>query len=61
MNNLSPILNFLNKSIRASGKKIIRDFGEIEKLQGSLKKTENFIKIAKTNLFDEVCAAKEVK
>lgn len=54
MNNLSPILNILNKSIRASGKKIIRDFGEIEKLQGSLKKTENFIKIAESSLLNEV-------
>ena len=36
MNTHSPLLNVLNKSIRISGKKLIRDFGEIEKLQSSL-------------------------
>ena len=39
----SPLLNALNKSIRVSGKKIIRDFGEIEKLQNSVKETRDHV------------------
>ena len=46
----SPLLNALNKSVRVSGKKIIRDFGEIEKLQSSIKETTKFVSIAKSNL-----------
>ena len=46
----SPLLNALNKSIRVSGKKIIRDFGEIEKLQSSVKETTKFVSIVKSNL-----------
>ena len=46
----SPLLNALNKSVRVSGKKIIRDFGEIEKLQSSVKDTTKFVNIAKSNL-----------
>ena len=54
MNNLSPLLNVLNKSIRISGKKIIRDFGEIEKLQSSVKQTEKYAEITRSNLEKEV-------
>ncbi len=54
MNNLSPLINILNKSIRISGKKIIRDFGEIEKLQSSIKKTEKYAEITRQNLENEV-------
>ena len=50
MNTHSPLLNVLNKSIRISGKKLIRDFGEIEKLQSSLKTTGKFVDVAKSNL-----------
>ena len=46
----SPLLNALNKLVRVSGKKIIRDFGEIEKLQSSIKETTKFVSIAKSNL-----------
>ena len=54
MNNLSPLINILNKSIRISGKKIIRDFGELEKLQSSIKKTEKYAEITRQNLENEV-------
>ena len=50
----SPLLNALNKSVRVSGKKIIRDFGEIEKLQSSVKETTKFVNIAKTNLNKDI-------
>ena len=50
----SPLLNALNKSVRISGKKIIRDFGEIEKLQNSVKDTTKFVNIAKTNLNKDI-------
>ena len=50
MSNFSPLLNALNKSIRLSGKKIIRDFGEIEKLQSSVRQTEKFAQLAKSKL-----------
>ena len=50
----SPLLNALNKSVRVSGKKIIRDFGEIEKLQSSVKETTKFVNIAKSNLNKDI-------
>ena len=50
----SPLLNALNKSIRVSGKKIIRDFGEIEKLQSSVKETTKFVSIVKSNLNKDI-------
>ena len=50
----SPLLNALNKSVRVSGKKIIRDFGEIEKLQSSIKETTKFVSIAKSNLNKDI-------
>ncbi len=50
----SPLLNALNKSIRVSGKKIIRDFGEIERLQSSVKDTTKFVSIAKENLKKDI-------
>ena len=52
----SPLLNALNKSVRVSGKKIIRDFGEIEKLQSSVKETTKFVSIAKSNLNRDITA-----
>ena len=42
----SPLLNALNKSVRASGKKIIRDFGEVEKLQSSVKESSKFVNLS---------------
>ena len=50
----SPLLNALNKSIRISGKKIIRDFGEVEKLQSSVKETTKFVSIVKSNLNKDI-------
>ncbi len=50
----SPLLNALNKSLRVSGKKIIRDFGEIEKLQNSVKESTKFVSIAKSNLNKDI-------
>ena len=50
----SPLLNALNKSVRLSGKKIIRDFGEIEKLQSSVKETTKFVNIVKSNLNKDI-------
>ena len=50
----SPLLNALNKSVRVSGKKIIRDFGEIEKLQSSVKETTKFVSIVKSNLNKDI-------
>jgi len=54
MSNLSPLLNVLNKSLRISGKKIIRDFSEIEKLQSSIKNTDKYVNIAKSNLENDI-------
>ena len=39
---LTPRLNILTRSIRSIGKKLVRDFSEIEKLQSSLKGTTQF-------------------
>ena len=50
----SPLLNALNKSLRISGKKIIRDFGEVEKLQSSVKETTKFVSIVKSNLNKDI-------
>ena len=54
MNIQSPILNILNKTIRISGKRMIRDFSEIEKLQSSVKNIEKFIEITKLNLENDL-------
>ena len=50
----SPLLNALNKLIRVSSKKIIRDFGEIEKLQSSVKETTKFVSFVKSNLNKDI-------
>ena len=42
-----PIINILSKSVRNVGKKVVRDYSEIEKLQNSLKTPANFVQ--KTN------------
>ncbi|MFL2661680.1 MAG: inositol monophosphatase family protein [Alphaproteobacteria bacterium] len=54
MSDVSPLLNILNKSLRLSGKKLIRDFDEIEKLQSSLKQTEKFVNISLSGLEKEI-------
>ena len=43
MFHLSPLLNILYKTIRYSGKNILRDFTEIENLQSSVKDTNEYI------------------
>ena len=51
---LTPTLNILTKLIRTIGKKLIRDFNEIEKLQSSVKGTETFAKNTKERLTKEL-------
>ena len=54
MSDISPLLNILNKSLRLSGKKLNRDFDELEKLQSSLKQTEKFVNISLSGLEKEI-------
>ena len=42
MNSISPNLNLMIKASEKASKILIRDFGEIEKLQVSLKRTKRF-------------------
>ena len=50
----SPLLNILVKSIRDIRKFILRDFDEIEKLQSTIKKNENFINNTRLKIESEV-------
>ena len=43
MNSISPNLNIMIKSCITASKILIRDFGEVEKLQVSLKGPRNFV------------------
>tara|TARA_B100000989_G_C19503234_1_gene455226 strand:+ start:743 stop:1495 length:753 start_codon:yes stop_codon:yes gene_type:complete len=43
---ISPVLNILSRIVRDSGKKLIRDFNEIENLQSSIKGTSKFVELA---------------
>jgi len=43
MNSISPILNIMIKASEKASKTLIRDFGEIEKLQVSTKSPSNFV------------------
>ena len=43
MNSISPILNLMIKSCEKVSKVLIRDFGEVEKLQVSVKGPKNFV------------------
>ena len=54
MNSISPNLNLMIKACEKASKVIIRDFGEIEKLQSSVKETTKFVNIAKTNLNKDI-------
>ena len=54
MSNFSPLLNALSKFIRMSGKKVIRDFSEIEKLQSSIRQSEIFVQEAISRLEKDV-------
>ena len=41
--NYPPLINIFEKAARKAGKKLIRDFGELEKLQVSSKSLGNFV------------------
>ena len=43
MNSISPYLNIMIKASEKASKILIRDFGEVEKLQVSLKGPNNFV------------------
>ena len=43
MNSISPNLNIMIKASQKASKALIRDFGEIEKLQVSIKGPSNFV------------------
>ena len=43
MNSISPNLNLMIKAAEKASKILIRDFGEVEKLQVSLKGPNNFV------------------
>ena len=43
MNSISPNLNIMIKACEKASKILIRDFGEVEKLQVSLKGPNNFV------------------
>ena len=43
---LSPALNVMTSAVRKAGRKLIRDFGEVENLQISLKGPADFVSIA---------------
>ena len=45
MKNQTPTINIFEKAARKAGKKLIRDFGELEKLQVSSKSLGNFVYI----------------
>ena len=48
MNSISANLNIMIKAVEKASKKIIRDFGEVEKLQVSLKGPSDFVSTADT-------------
>ena len=51
---ISPLLNILNKSIRTIRRFVLRDFYEIEKLQSSIKKNNQFIDNSLSKLKTEI-------
>ena len=46
MNNVSPTLNVMISAARKAGRSLIRDFGEVEQLQVSIKSPANFVSAA---------------
>ena len=54
-NQQPPIINIMEKAARKASKKLIRDFGELEKLQFSSKSLGNFV----TNA--DIASEKEIK
>ena len=63
MNSISPNLNIMIKASQKASKALIRDFGEIEKLQVSIKGPSNFVSNADTNaekiIIEELMKAKK--
>ena len=50
MFHLSPLMNILYKLTRSTGKNILRDFNEIERLQSSIKNFQGFVHKSHQNL-----------
>ena len=46
MHNVSPLLNVMISAARKAGRSLIRDFGEVEQLQVSIKGPANFVSTA---------------
>src|SRR4051794_28473566 len=46
MANVSPTLNVMISAARKAGRSLIRDFGEVENLQISIKGPANFVSVA---------------
>ena len=63
MNSISPNLNIMIKASQKASKALIRDFGEIEKLQVSIKGPSNFVSNADTRaekiIIEELMKAKK--
>ena len=63
MNSISPNLNIMIKASEKASKTLIRDFGEIEKLQVSVKGPSNFVTNADINaekiIINELTKAKK--
>ena len=63
MNSISPNLNIMIKASQKASKTLIRDFGEIEKLQVSIKGPSNFVSNADTRaekiIIEELMKAKK--
>jgi len=47
---LDPTLNIITRTLRSIGKRLVREFNEIEKLQTSIKGTSDFSKETFTKL-----------
>ena len=63
MNSISPALNIMIKASEKASKNLIRDFGEIEKLQVSIKGPSDFVSSADTKaekiIIEELMKAKK--
>ena len=63
MNSISPLLNIMIKASEKASKSLIRDFGEIEKLQVSIKGPSDFVSNADTKaeriIVEELMKAKK--
>jgi myo-inositol-1(or 4)-monophosphatase len=54
MSNFSPVLNVMLASIRKASNRLVRDFGEIEQLQSSLKGPNDFTRKAYTRIYENL-------